>query len=57
MGYLFYVTLLVLLVGILGVLFFADWWNKRHGVDGSGKPLRRSDSEPAGNSLHTNHSS
>jgi len=29
----YYLTLLFLLVAIPGIIFFADWWNRRHGYD------------------------
>ena len=38
----FYITLLFVLVVVLGSIFFAQWWNKRHGLDKRGNPIKRS---------------
>ena len=35
----YYVALLFVLIAVPGLIFFADWWNERHGFDDEGNPL------------------
>lgn len=35
----FHIALIIGLIVLPGMLFFAEWWNARHGLDGNGNPI------------------
>ncbi|WP_424948129.1 hypothetical protein [Candidatus Spongiihabitans sp.] len=37
----YYVALLFVLIAVPGAIFFAGWWNERHGLDEEGNPIER----------------
>lgn len=35
----FYIAALITLIVIPGMISFAEWWNRRHGLDENGNPI------------------
>lgn len=36
----FYITLLFVLIAVSGIIFFAERWNRRHGLDERGNSIK-----------------